>query len=338
MDLFFYTFLFIFGTMFGSFASVLIYRIKSWEGGICTGRSHCKTCVRDLSALELVPIFSWLFQRGKCKGCKSKISSIYPLLEMSTWILFVLTWVFLVDSSAIFIWNMFEWGKMFFFLSIIFLTIIYVFYDILYLEIPESILLSANILAFFVLIIQGLWLSIIPYMNIWGWDIITICICLSILWALYYVMLAGLKEVYDCLIVFICIALISGYLYFTDVTYYSSALISWTIAALWVFISFFLQIVVSKGRAMWGGDLRIAILMGLLVGVGYVFPAWMLCYIVWSIIGVGIIIVYRLSLSQNKDDSVGFKHQIPFGPFIASGYLCVLFFHTYISSFIEWYF
>ena len=80
METLFYIFLFIFWTLFGSFASVLIYRLKSGEKWIFLWRSHCKTCNRTLSALELIPIFSWLFSLWKCRGCKQKISIIYPLL------------------------------------------------------------------------------------------------------------------------------------------------------------------------------------------------------------------------------------------------------------------
>lgn len=74
MELFFFALLFILGTMFGSFASVIIYRIRSGEGGIMTGRSHCKTCQRNLGALDLIPLLSWVMSRGVCRKCKEKIS------------------------------------------------------------------------------------------------------------------------------------------------------------------------------------------------------------------------------------------------------------------------
>lgn len=84
MNLFFYTFLFTFGMLFGSFASVLVYRLKSGEGGIMAGRSHCPRCGHTLTALELIPLLSWILQKGKCKSCKAKISPIYPALELAT--------------------------------------------------------------------------------------------------------------------------------------------------------------------------------------------------------------------------------------------------------------
>jgi len=340
MSLFLYTFLFIFWTMFGSFASVLIYRIKSGEGWIVNGRSHCKTCERDLSALELIPILSWVFQWWKCKWCKQKISPIYPILEITTGLLFAAAWVFLIDYNLIFSGNIFEWSRMLFFCTVMFLTVIYVFYDILYLEIPESILLAANLITVWALILQWYGYSVIPYLPVWNLDILTLIMCLSILWALYLIMLAGLRELWDILILLLCIwALAAYFILYSTYQFYSwneiwfSALLSWTIAWLVIFISFFLQIVLSWGRAMWWGDLRIAILMWLIAWVSLGFPAWMICYLIWSIIGIIIILKSKITHGLKAH----FQHQIPFGPFIASWYLGVLLFSDQISKFIEWY-
>lgn len=333
MHIFLMIFLFVFWTLFWSFASVLIYRIKSGEGWIMMGRSHCKTCERNLSAIELIPIFSWLFQEWKCKWCKSPISSIYPILEITTGILFSAAWYFLIDTSLLMWGDFIELGKLLFFLSIMFLTVIYVFYDILYLEIPEWVLIWANIITFSALIAQWFNLNIIPYLAVWNINWSSIAICLSIILALYYVMLAGLKEIYDCLIVFGCVVVLGWYIYLTNNTLSSSALISGTAAALWVFISFFLQIILSGGRAMWWWDLRIALLMWMLVWASLAFPAWMICYLIGSIIGILLLLRFKI---KNWLKS-GFNHQIPFGPFIACGYLAILFFHREIWKFIEWY-
>ncbi len=334
MDLFFYIFLFIFWTMFGSFASVVIYRLKSWEWWICSGRSHCKTCERNLSAWELIPIFSWLFQDWKCKWCKQKISSIYPLLELSTWVLFAAVGYFLVDSNLIFAWDLFEWGKMLFFIAIMFLTVIYVYYDILYLEIPESVLLIGNILAFMALIWQDALWGVFPYFWLIGLDVINIIISLFVLSWLYIIMLAWLKERYDFLILTLTTCLLWFYMYSNDLSYNTSAILSGTLAALVIYISFFLQIVISWWRWMWAWDLRIAILMWLLVWVSFAFPAWMITYLIGSIIGMWIIIFSKMKHWLKAS----FQHEIPFGPFLAMWYLSVLFFHPQISKFIELYF
>ena len=138
MDIFFYSFLFIFWTLFWSFASIVIYRIKSWEGWILNWRSHCASCNKVLKALDLIPILSYLLNKWACSSCKKKVSHIYPLLEISTWILFWLIWYFLIDYSLIFSGNITEIIKLVFFLIIWFITIVYTFYDILFLEISEK--------------------------------------------------------------------------------------------------------------------------------------------------------------------------------------------------------
>ncbi len=71
---------FVFGTYIGSFLNVIIIRTPLKESFV-TGRSHCMTCGKTLKWYHMVPVFSWLFLRGKCGCCKSKISFQYPLVE-----------------------------------------------------------------------------------------------------------------------------------------------------------------------------------------------------------------------------------------------------------------
>jgi leader peptidase (prepilin peptidase)/N-methyltransferase len=71
---------FVFGTYIGSFLNVIIIRTPLKESFV-SGRSHCMTCGKTLKWYHLVPVFSWLFLRGKCGYCKSKISFQYPLVE-----------------------------------------------------------------------------------------------------------------------------------------------------------------------------------------------------------------------------------------------------------------
>lgn len=84
-----YTFLcfFMIGAIFGSFYYVVAYRIPKGES-IVAPPSHCPNCNHRLGPLELVPIFSYLFQGGKCKSCKCKISIFYPLFEIVCGLLF----------------------------------------------------------------------------------------------------------------------------------------------------------------------------------------------------------------------------------------------------------
>lgn len=89
-EIFIFATLFIFGTLFGSFSSVLIARWKEKESGIITGRSACPHCKHTLTAKELIPIFSYLFQGGKCAHCGTKIPFRYPILEICMGFVFVL--------------------------------------------------------------------------------------------------------------------------------------------------------------------------------------------------------------------------------------------------------
>jgi len=80
---------FIFGITIGSFLNVCIFRIPRGES-IVHPPSHCPSCNYQLKSLDLVPVFSFLFLRGKCKKCGIKISWRYPLIELLTGIMFSL--------------------------------------------------------------------------------------------------------------------------------------------------------------------------------------------------------------------------------------------------------
>lgn len=102
---FFVTFSVIFGLMVGSFLNVVIHRLpkmmeREWHANclelqgkeapaqtkytIVTPRSACPGCGHEITALENIPIISYLMLGGKCKGCKAKISMRYPLVEALT--------------------------------------------------------------------------------------------------------------------------------------------------------------------------------------------------------------------------------------------------------------
>ena len=81
MTLYFAIVSFVVGSVFGSFINCFAWRITHHES-ILKGRSHCAVCGHTLGALDLVPIFSWLFLRGKCRYCGEKISPRYMLTEL----------------------------------------------------------------------------------------------------------------------------------------------------------------------------------------------------------------------------------------------------------------
>ncbi|QOY55747.1 prepilin peptidase [Candidatus Sulfurimonas marisnigri] len=83
------TIAFIFGMLIGSFLNVIILRIPNDES-IVFGGSHCTTCGHNLKPWHNVPLFSWLFLRGKCSFCGAKISIQYPLIELTSGLIFLM--------------------------------------------------------------------------------------------------------------------------------------------------------------------------------------------------------------------------------------------------------
>lgn len=76
-----YMFAFLYGAAIGSFINVLIYRIPrklNWT----TGRSACPVCSSSLKLIDLVPVISYIFLRGKCRYCGAKISFRYTFVEL----------------------------------------------------------------------------------------------------------------------------------------------------------------------------------------------------------------------------------------------------------------
>ncbi|MCM1144470.1 MAG: prepilin peptidase [Blautia sp.] len=85
----FYISIFLFGIVIGSFLNVCIYRIPEKED-IVKVRSHCMGCGYQLAWYDLIPLFSYLFLRGRCRKCKTKLSVQYPLIEALNGCLYVL--------------------------------------------------------------------------------------------------------------------------------------------------------------------------------------------------------------------------------------------------------
>ncbi|MGE3974272.1 MAG: A24 family peptidase [Bdellovibrionales bacterium] len=81
--------LFIFGSLLGSFANVIIYRLPQ-ELSVVTPRSHCYSCKKMIAMYDNIPIFSWLFLRGKCRQCRAPFSIRYPFVEFLMGFLFLL--------------------------------------------------------------------------------------------------------------------------------------------------------------------------------------------------------------------------------------------------------
>lgn len=97
-EVIFYIMVFLFGIVIGSFLNVCILRIPIKES-IAKDRSHCMSCGYQLKWYDLVPLFSYIFLRGKCRKCRAHISIQYPLVEALNGVLYVL--VFFINGWSI---------------------------------------------------------------------------------------------------------------------------------------------------------------------------------------------------------------------------------------------
>lgn len=90
--------LIILGLILGSFLNVLIVRLPANQP--IGGRSHCQNCGAVLRAVDLVPLFSYFYLRGKCKFCGSAISPRYILVEAATAILLAVAYLLYFSGQA----------------------------------------------------------------------------------------------------------------------------------------------------------------------------------------------------------------------------------------------
>ncbi|MFT8870915.1 MAG: prepilin peptidase [Sporolactobacillus sp.] len=85
-------YIFILGLVLGSFYNVVGGRVAAGQS-IIAPPSHCTSCGRRLTYRDLVPVFSWLFLRGRCRTCGARISPLYPVIEAATGVLFLLAFL-----------------------------------------------------------------------------------------------------------------------------------------------------------------------------------------------------------------------------------------------------
>jgi len=249
--LFFYFFVFLFGLEVGSFLNCVIYRLYTGESFL-KGRSYCPHCKHILSWQDLIPIFSFLILKGKCRYCQKPISWQYPLVELSTAILFL--FIFQRSFGGDWVSVLFNW------VITAFLIIIFV-YDLRHYIIPDKIIYPAIGIAFL-------------YQLFESWN---------------------LKSNLNPL------------------------LAAFGAAAFFLFI-----VLISKGRWMGVGDIKLAFFMGLFLGFPNILVALFFAFFIGAIIGIGLIISGKKTL----------KSEVPFGPFLVTGTFITLFFGNQI---INWY-
>jgi len=254
---------FLFGLIIGSFLNCVIYRLalpSANEGGGLKNRSYCPHCKHLLSWQDLIPVFSFIFLKGKCRYCQKPISLQYPIVEISTGLMFLL------------IFNQFSIGEEDF---VLFFTFA-----------------STN------------GSSVFNFLNlIYYWTIASFLIVIFVYDLKHYIIPD--KVIYPA----IAIALIFNY-----------SILSAILAA-----AFFLSIVlISRGKWMGVGDIKLAFFMGLVLSWPNILLALFLAFFIGATVGVGLIISNKKTL----------KSEIPFGPFLVTGTFLVLFWG---NELISWY-
>ncbi|RJX23779.1 MAG: prepilin peptidase [Dethiobacter sp.] len=241
-----YVMVFITGLAVGSFLNVCIYRIPRGQS-VVTTPSHCFSCATNLKPWDLAPVFSFMWQRGRCRYCGVKLSRQYPLVELLTGVLFV---------AAVYRWGL-TWtapAMMVFFSMLIVTAVI----DWRHQVIPDGALLAGGVLGLPLIYLQSL-----DKLK-WG---------------------------------------VAGFL--------AAGLLLYLIA------------VISKG-GMGGGDIKLAAVMGLYLGLKPVAVALLLAFMLGGLIGLALLVTGKK----------GRKDAVPFGPFLALGALFASFAGEQI---IAWY-
>ena len=98
---------FLFGLIVGSFLNVCICRIPERES-IVTPGSHCPVCNKPIRPYDNIPVLSWILLRGKCRDCGTKISPMYPAIELLTGLLFAASYAAFGLTIPTFKWILFS--------------------------------------------------------------------------------------------------------------------------------------------------------------------------------------------------------------------------------------
>ena len=219
----------------GSFINVVVDRSMNDES--LMGRSHCDYCKKKLSWCDLIPVFSYLFLKGRCRYCHTSLSFQYPLVELLTGVWFMC--VVLCAPNADLLRIILYWGIV----SsawVIFLS------DLKYQLIADNMLIAALV---FILLLK-------LYEK-------------ATLFSLGFDLLAAVVTLLPI-----------GFFY-----------------------------LVSKGKWMGEGDIYIAALMGLFLGIQKGLVAVYLAFVVGAVIGIILLLIRRKKM----------KSAIPFGPFLIIG-------------------
>ncbi len=118
---------FVLGCILGSFLNAILFRFNTGRSAL-RGRSRCMRCGHTLHAVDLVPVFSYIFLRGRCRYCSARMSWQYPIVELMGGVLALWLGVFFWNSPLLYVYWLLVW----------FLVLFIVVYDLRHMIIPWS--------------------------------------------------------------------------------------------------------------------------------------------------------------------------------------------------------
>ncbi len=147
------------GLVFGSFLNVVIYRLPRGEF-FSNARSYCPRCKAKIRFYDNIPVFSYIFLRGKCRNCGERISVRYPLVELLNCALWVGNYAAFGMSGTTLIWDI-----------AVSVLVVATFIDLDICEIPDSGVL--------LLLVLGL-ITFAPFGGVTWQDKLIGCVCVSV--------------------------------------------------------------------------------------------------------------------------------------------------------------
>lgn len=264
--MFYYLLVFVGGTFIGSFLNLVSDRLINGEP-ILFGRSHCDFCKKPLKPRNLIPILSYLGQKGKCSYCKKTLSKYYLISEVLTGSAFALAAYYsgiLNNFSLRDFWD-------FLFLSIIFCLFIIIFLaDMKYYLIPD-VIVYLGIGATVLFVVGGYAMDLYFYHQKLAADPVGIYLIKAGFWN------SQLKYILDSL----------------GLTF---------ISALGIALFFLLLVWVTKERGMGAGDIKLGFLIGIFNG----FPGNIIAIFLGFIFGAFLSLILIISKKKTLKDSVPF--------------------------------
>jgi len=131
-----YIIIFIIGLIFGSFLNMLIHRLPSGVSLFKPLGSTCIHCKHRIKWHENIPVFSYLFLKGKCSNCSKPISIVYPLVELTTALVTLLLYMNYSPNWELIVT-----------IALFYTLIVLSFIDLKYKAVPDYLLIIAVILA-----------------------------------------------------------------------------------------------------------------------------------------------------------------------------------------------